>query len=409
MTLIETVEAFIEREVRPLEDDLAQELSAKRSSHPELDDDGRMAAAVWDARREVRERSAAAGLYAMHMTERCGGRGVPRAEMMLVEEAVFRAGVGLAPAMLAWTEGPSPMVNHASDDQIERFVTPLVRGETTAAFANTEPSAGSDVLGIKTTARKDGDDWVIDGHKAWITNAPFCDVIQVIAVTEPGAGSRSLTAFFVEADREGVRRGTINPTIMDDGLTGELVFDGVRVPDANRLGEAGQGLPLAMTYINWRRMCRGGMCAGWSRLLLDRAVARVQAREAFGGPLVERQAVQHMLAEMEVDRYTARAASLDAQRRIDQLGPHDIPLDPEARSLMSLIKYLNDQAFFRIADRAVQLHGASGLRRNSTEEKLFRVARNLRIPAGADEIQLDQIARGLLASPAEVPAETVVV
>jgi acyl-CoA dehydrogenase len=228
----------------------------------------------------------------------------------------------------------------------------------------------------------------------------------VIAVTEPGAGSRSLTAFFVEADRDGVRRGPINPTIIDDGLTGELVFDGVRVPDANRLGEAGQGLALAMTWINWRRMCRGGMCAGWNRLLLDRAVARVQAREAF---LAERQAVQHMLAEMEVDRYTARAASLDIQRRIDQLGPHDIPLDPDARSLMSLIKYLNDQAFYRIADRAVQLHGASGLRRNCTEEKLFRVARNLRIPAGADEIQLDQIAHGLLASPPKVPAETVVV
>jgi alkylation response protein AidB-like acyl-CoA dehydrogenase len=116
-----------------------------------------------------------------------------------------------------------------------------------------------------------------------------------------------------------------------------------------------------------------------------------------------------MLAAMELDRYTARAASLDIQRRLDQLGAHDIPLDPEARSLTSLIKYLNDQAFYRVADRAVQLHGASGLRRNSTEEKLFRVARNLRIPAGADEIQLDQIARGLLASPAEVPPATVVV
>jgi alkylation response protein AidB-like acyl-CoA dehydrogenase len=409
MTLIERVEAFIEHEVGPLEEHLADALRGTRSSHPELDDHGRMAAAVWDARRQVRQRSAAAGLYAMHMSERCGGRGVPRAEMMLVEEAVFRAGVGLAPAMLAWTEGPSPMLNYASDHQVERFVEPLVRGETTAAFANTEPSGGSDVLNMKTTAIKDGDEWVINGHKAWITNAPFCDVIQVIAVAQPGAGSRSLTAFFVEADRDGVRRGTINPTLMDDGLTGEIVFDGVRVPDANRLGDDGAGLALAMTWINWRRMCRGGMCAGWNRLLLDRAVARVQAREAFGKPLAERQAVQHTLAAMELDRYTARAASLEIQRRLDQLGPYDIPLDPEARGLMSLIKYLNDQAFYRVADRAVQLHGAAGLRRNSTEEKLFRVARNLRIPAGADEIQLDQIARGLLASPADVPPARVVV
>ena len=383
---VQEVRAFIEHEVRPVEADLAVWMSASRSSHPELDDDGRMAAAVWEARRTVRARSAAAGWYAMHLPERLGGRGATREQMMLVEEAVFGAGVGLAPAMLAWTEGPGPMLDYASSEQVERFVTPLVRGETTAAFANTEPSGGSDVLGMKTSAKKDGGEWVIDGHKAWITNAPFCDVIQVIAVTDPGAGSRSLTAFLVEADRDGVRRGPVNRTILDDGLTGELLFDGVRVPDANRLGEIGQGLAMAMTWINWRRMCRGGMCAGWNQLLLDRAVARVRDRHAFGEPLAERQAVRHTLSEMEVDRYTARSASLDIQRRLDELGPHDIPLQAEARTLVSLIKYLNDQAFYRIADRAVQLHGASGLRRNSIEEKLFRVARNLRIPAGADEM-----------------------
>jgi alkylation response protein AidB-like acyl-CoA dehydrogenase len=390
------VDEFVEQEVRPRERQLAVELATRESPRPELEPDGKMAAAVWEARREVQRRSAQAGFYALHLPTEIGGGGLTRSEMFVIEEAVYRHGVGLAPAMLAWTEGPSPMLAYANEQQRKRFVAPLIRAETTTAFANTEPGGGSDVLGMRTSARRDGSDWILSGRKAWITNAPFCDLAQVVAVTEPGAGSRSLTAFFVEVDRPGFSRGPVAPTIMDDGLTGELWLDDVRVPDSNRLGDVGQGLALAMTFINWRRMCRGGMCAGWTGLLIDRAVARVRSRQAFGGPLADRQVVQHMLAEMQADHYSARATSILAQAELDALGPHAIPLADDAKGLISLIKLVNDQAFFRIADRAIQLHGASGLRRNSIEEKLFRVARNLRIPAGADEIQRNQIARQLL-------------
>jgi acyl-CoA dehydrogenase len=391
----DAIDAFVDQEVRPLERRLADELAARRSPHPELEPDGTMAHVVWQARREVQRRSAKAGFYGLHMPAEIGGGGLSRSEMLRVEEAVYRHGAGLTPAVLAWTEGPSPMLAYANDEQRERFLLPLMRAEITAAFANTEPRGGSDVLGMTTTARRDGHDWVLSGRKAWITNAPFCDVALVIAVTHPG-GSRSLTAFFVEADRPGFTRGPVLQTILDDGLTGELWLDEVHVPDGNRLGEVGQGLALAMTYINWRRMCRGGMCAGWSRLLIDRAIERATTRQVFGERLADRQAVQHMLAEMEADHYSARAASILAQAELDTLGAHAIPLSDRAKLLVSMIKLVNDQAFFRIADRAVQLRGASGLRRNSLEEKLFRVARNLRIPAGADEIQRNQIARQLL-------------
>jgi alkylation response protein AidB-like acyl-CoA dehydrogenase len=290
------------------------------------------------------------------------------------------------------------MLPYATDLQRERFVDPLIRAELTTAFANTEPSGGSDVLGMQTTAHRVGGDWVLNGRKAWITNALFCDVAIVVAVTDRGAGSRSLTAFFVEADRPGFSRGPILQTIMDDGLTGELWLDDVRVSDENRLGEVGQGLALAMTWINWRRMCRGGMCAGWSRLLIDRAVRYVRTRQAFGGPISALQAVQHMLAEMSADHYSARATSIVAQAELDRLGPHAIPLADEAKGLISVIKLVNDQALYRITDRAIQINGAKGLTRNSLEEKLFRVARNLRIPAGTDEIQRTQIARWQLRS-----------
>jgi alkylation response protein AidB-like acyl-CoA dehydrogenase len=226
----------------------------------------------------------------------------------------------------------------------------------------------------------------------------------VSAVTEPGAGSRSLTLFLVEADRAGFSRGATYRTIMDDGLTGELSFDGVRVPDDNRVGAPGEGFPLAMTWINWRRLCRGGMCAGWGRLLLERAVERLWSRHAFGKPLAELGVLQHVLADMHADWYSARATSLVAQAEVDTLGAYAIPLDPEVIRLVSLIKLTNDEAFFRICDRAVQLHGAMGLRKNSVEEKLFRIARNLRIPAGTDEIQRNIIARQLLGRRPQQPA-----
>jgi alkylation response protein AidB-like acyl-CoA dehydrogenase len=252
------------------------------------------------------------------------------------------------------------------------------------------------MLSMTTRAERTDDGWVITGTKGWITNAHFCDVAQVVAVTDPGAGSRSLTMFMVEADREGFRRGVDYPTMLDDGLTGQLVLEGVRVPDENRIGEVGQGLALALAWINWRRMCRGGMCAGWGRWLLDRAVARARSRRSGGAPIGELQAVQHMLADMDADVYAARATSLQAQAELDALGPFEVPLHPDAIRLISLIALVNDEAFFRVADRAVQVHGASGLTRNGVEEKLFRIARNLRIPAGTVEIQRNAIARSLL-------------
>jgi acyl-CoA dehydrogenase len=243
---------------------------------------------------------------------------------------------------------------------------------------------------------RDGDGWRISGTKLWITNARFCDHALVTAVTEPGAGPRSLTLFLVEGDRPGFVRGPTRPTLIEDGVTGELTLDSVRVPDENRVGEIGQGLQLALTGINWRRLCRGGMCSGWMRLLIERAVRRTRERRAYGGALADLQVLRHMLADMHADWYSARATSLLAQDELDRLGAFDIPLSADAIRLVSVVKLVNDQAFMRVADRALQIHGAAGLAKGTIEERLFRLARNLRIPAGTDEIQRNQIARQLL-------------
>ena len=391
------LDRFVAEEVVPVEEELARaQAAAPPSTTPDLDADGSLSAVVREARAEVRRRSAAAGFYALHLPRELGGGGLGRADMLFVEEAVYAMGLGLRPSILAWTEGPSPVSRYFTAGQRERFLAPLLEGTATAAFANTEPDAGSDVLGVRTEAVRDGDGWRISGTKLWITNARFCDHALVTAVTEPGAGPRSLTMFVVEGDRAGFRRGATRPTLIEDGVTGELILDGVRVPDANRVGDVGQGLPLALTYINWRRLCRGGMCSGWMRLLVERAVRRTRERRAFGGALADLQVLRHMLADMHADWYAARATSLLAQDELDRLGAFDIPLAPDAVRLVSIVKLVNDQAFQRVADRAVQIHGAAGLAKGTIEERLFRLARNLRIPAGTDEIQRNQIARQLL-------------
>jgi alkylation response protein AidB-like acyl-CoA dehydrogenase len=394
--LIERYDDFLADEVAPLQVKLAEQ-GVGTAWAPALDEHGRMHRTVWEARREVQRRSAAAGLYAPHMASEVGGGGLSRVEMMHVEEFVYRkAGLGLGLAALAWTEGPSPILIHLNATGRARFLVPLMAAETSCAFANTEPAVGSDVLSMSTRAERDGEDWLISGHKGWITNAHYCDVAAVVAVTEPGAGSKSLTMFMVDANSPGFRRGVDYPTALDDGLTGELLLDRVRVTDDQRIGEVGQGLAMALSWINWRRMCRGGMCAGWGRLLADRAIRRAKARRSGGSPIAALQAVQHMLADIDADVYAARATSLLAQAELDELGPYAVPLHPDAVRLISLIALVNDEAFFRVADRALQVHGASGLARNSIEEKMFRLARNLKIPAGTVEIQRNAIARTLL-------------
>ena len=135
------------------------------------------------------------------------------------------------------------------------------------------------------------------------------------------------------------------------------------MPAENVVGEIGDGFALAMTYINWRRLCRGGMCAGWGAWLLERAVERSRQRHAGGRPIGDLQAVQHLIAGMDLDVYQARATSLVAQAHLDQLGPFDLPVHRDVPRLVSLVKLINDEAFFRVSDRAVQVHGATGLRR----------------------------------------------
>lgn len=388
---------FLDEAVAPMEAELARQ-GVGTPWNPKLDEAGRMHPAVWEARREVQRLSGRAGLYAPHISAAVGGGGFSPMEQNHAVEFVYRqAGLGLGLAAYGWTEGPSPAIERCSPEARERWLAPLIRGEISAAFANTEETVGSDVLAMGTYATRDGSDWVLNGTKAWITNAHFADVLQVVAVTEPGAGTHSLSMFLVDAKSPGVARGKDIPTMLNDGLTGTLHFDDVRVPKECIVGEIGDGFGLAMAWINWRRLSRGGMCAGWGKWLLARARQFAEQRQSGGHPIADLQAVQHLIADIDIHIYQAHAASLMALTELEAIGgPYAVPLDHRAPRLISLVKVINDESFYRVTDNAVQVRGAVGLLLGSPEEKLFRVARNLRIPAGTSEIQRNAIARGVL-------------
>lgn len=375
--------------VAPLEEELARTLRGRT-----LDEDGFLRSEVREARATVRRGAAAEGIYQLHLPESIGGGGFSRSEMFFIEERAYREGLGLLKDAVAWTEGPSPAVAAATADQRERFVQPLMQGETTACCAITEPGAGSDLLAMRTTARRSGGDWILEGKKALITWAPFADVAVVIARTGEERSTRALTAFFVPTDTDGYERGRLNRTIMDDGVTGELVFDDCRVPDEFVLGEVGQGFHLAMAFINWRRVCRAGMCAGLGRYLFEKTLTYSKERVSFGRPLGSRQFIQFLIADLYVEIEKMRASSLELLQRIDTLDVWRLNRLPgKAIRYISTVKLLNDEGLYAIADRALQAHGGWGMVAETGVEQVFRVARNLRVPAGTTEMQRLSIAQ----------------
>jgi alkylation response protein AidB-like acyl-CoA dehydrogenase len=396
-SLVAEIHDFIEREVEPIEQEYAEYLGSPLGY---LDEDGRLRPEVEAARSEVRRRAAEAGYYALHLPESVGGGGLSQREHFYVIEEIFRYGTGhgtgLTKSMLAWTEGPSPMLLHLDEDQRERWLRPLVDGRETACIGITEPAAGSDIAGIETRAEKDGDEWVIDGHKRYITNAPFADTAQILAKTDQADGIDGMAMFLVDTDNPGIEPGAINRNIMMDGITSDLLLDNCRVGEEQLVGEVGEGLQLALSWINWRRVTRGGMCVGMGRYLLERMLEHATGREAFDAPIGDNQAVQWPIVETATELRAVRAFSLQLLSELDAMTSLErLDQPPAARRKMSMLKYYPENRLFEWADRAVQVLGGRGLMRSGGVERVFRVARNLRIPAGSTEIQKGTIANTL--------------
>ena len=257
----------------------------------------------------------------------------------------------------------------------------VVRGERTCAFALTEPEAGSDVASMRTTARREGDHWLLDGEKVFISNVGIAHHYIVFANADPAAGKKGISAFLVDVGSEGLLTEPIAMSV--DHPLGRLTLRSCRVPAANLLGEVGMGLRLALGTLDVFRTSVGAAAAGMARRALDESIARVTKRVQFGKPLSEQQLTQAALADMATELDAARLLVCRAAWEKDQ-GPNEKRSDGVS---VAMAKMFATEAAQRIIDRGVQLFGGLGVTEGCVVDRLYREIRPLRIYEGTTEIQ----------------------
>jgi acyl-CoA dehydrogenase len=336
------------------------------------------------------------GLYAYLVPEAHGGAAVGRADhatyvdvrsLVLVREALGQVSP-LADAIFAVQGlGSYPIVLAGSEAQRKRCLPGVIAGDRIGGFGLTEPEAGSDVASLRTTARRDGDTWVLDGEKTLISNVPIAHHYVVFANADPAKGRKGITAFLVEASTPGLHLSEIPMSIPHP--IGRLRFEGCRVPADAVIGEIGAGFRLAMETLDAFRISVGAAANGMATSALHAAIEHVKARRQFGAPLADQQMVRASIADMAVE--------LDAARLLVARAAHLRDMgNGRVSTEAAMAKMYATEAAQRIIDRAVQLHGGAGVSLGNEVERLYREIRPLRIYEGTTEIQKLIIAKGLL-------------
>jgi len=306
--------------------------------------------------------------------------------LCLLREALATQSTDAETALALQGLGAYPILQSGPEDTVRRWLPAVAAGDAVAAFALTEPEAGSDAAALSLRAEADGDDWRLTGEKTWISNAPEADVYTVFARTTPDAGARGVSAFAVPGDRAGLRGEHLD--MISPHPIGRLTFDGVRVDRTELLGEPDRGFRVAMRTLDLFRPSVGAFAVGMAQAALDAAVRHAGSRTAFGGPLKDQQAVAHLLAEMATRTEAARLLVYAAAAAYDAGEEHIT-----AKSAMAKL-FATEAAQF-VVDAAVQIHGARALRQGHLLEHLYREVRAPRIYEGASEVQRSIIAREL--------------
>jgi acyl-CoA dehydrogenase len=284
--------------------------------------------------------------------------------------------------------GTLPILASDNADMRERWAGPALHGRAMGAFAMTEKNAGSDVGALETTARRDGDHYVLDGAKRFISNAGIADFYTVFASTDRAAGAKGISCLVVPADAKGLR--FVGPQVLSaPHPLGEIAFEGCRVPAANRLGEEGRGFALGLRTLDRLRATVGAAACGMAARALDEALRHARARRQFGKPLAEFQLVQDKLARMATELSAARLLVHRAAWQADQ-GAERVTLEA------AMAKSYATEAAQRIVDEAVQVLGGEGVLASHPVDRLYRSVRALRIYEGATDIQRLVIAGQLL-------------
>jgi len=370
--VVNTVRGFVEKELYPLE--------------PEIE---RLGKVPTEIAREIQRKVKALGFYAPNIPEAYGGGGLDNVTMALLERELGRT----TWALHVWWGRPSNILVAGDDEQKQRYLLPCVRGEKVDALAITEPDAGSDMRGMKTHARRDGGDWIINGTKHFISHADAADFVILFAVTGDEAASghsrKRITSFLVDKGTPGF---SVQPGYHSVSVRGYnnsiLSFDDCRVPSSQILGEEGRGLEMANTWLRSTRLSVAATCVGKSRRALDLAINHAARRKQFGSPIGKFQGVSFQIADMVTEIDAADYLTLAAAWRLD----NGLSAD---REIAEAKLYASEMAA-RVTDRALQIFGGMGLMSELPLERMWRDVRVDRIWDGTSEIQRHIIAREML-------------
>jgi acyl-CoA dehydrogenase len=336
--------------------------------------------------REVLRKLGAAGLLGLMFESAYGGGDADALTNLVFAEALSQSTFGgFIVTVLVHTDMAGPHLHHAgSPAQKDRYLKRVTAGEAICAVAITEPGAGSDVASIRTRARKDGGDWVLDGNKMFITNGVHADLYFVAA--KSGPGKREVSMFIVEKGTPGLTVGrALKKTGWLSSDTAELVFDNVRVPAGNLLGEEGKGFYSVMKNFQTERIALAAMAVGHCQQALKHTLAYVKQRHAFGGPLWDQQSIRQRLAMLDAKTRAAREFMYHCAWRATQ--GHEIVQD------VSLLKALTGELVNEVVQACQQFHGGMGYIRETAIERLWRDARVLAIGGGATEVVLEEAAK----------------
>jgi acyl-CoA dehydrogenase len=369
------VRTFTEREIRPLE---VQALRRERAGHPGV---------TPQELSELRAKARQSGFWGIQTPTEYGGMGLSAVMTALIEVELGRSFIPFR-----FGGAADNILFQANEAQQREYLLPTIEGERISCFAITEPGAGSDATAIRTTARQDGSDWIIKGEKTFITGGNEADFAMVFAITDQALGVKGgVTCFLVDRDM-GWKSEYIDT--MGEWGPAALIFDDVRVPERNILGEVGQGFTLALQWIGRGRYLLPARALGGCERLVEMAIDHAKNRVTFGEPIAHRQAIQWMLADSAVEIEALRWLVLSAAWQVDA--------GQDSRQAQSMAKLFGGVKANEIVDRVMQIHGGMGYTRELPIERWYRELRLLRIYEGTDEIQRRTIARNLLKGHASV-------
>lgn len=368
--LVDLIERFVRERLIPAENQLAEE--------GKLPD---------DLLQEMKE----LGLFGLTIPEEYGGLGLTMEEEILVAMALgktspaFRSIMGTNNGI-----GSAAIVFDGTEEQKQKYLPKYASGEFISCFCLTEPDAGSDAAALKTTAVRDGDHYVINGTKRYITNAYVADTFNVMARTDPdNKGARGISSFIVEKDTPGITLGTIDKKMGQSGsMTCDVIFEDCRVPAENIIGKEGDGFITAMKVLDRGRLHIAGVSCGVAERLIHDSLDYAIQRKQFGKPIAEQQLIQAMLADSKTETYAAQCMIMETARKRDK--------GENVSTESSACKLFATEMVGRVADRAVQIHGGAGYMSEYAVERFYRDVRLFRLYEGTSQIQQIIIARNMI-------------